>query len=274
MRLCRKGVSHVPLQWRHNERDGVLNHQPHECLLNRLSRRRSNETSKLSVTGLCGGNSPVTDEFPSQRATNAENISIWWRHQAFGESTTGYNHPWYKSDLKLSIIFLSLQTASWTPRGPSSSSQVAGRPATSGSSVSASWSPTTARLYTTSSPWTSTTSRLNLWWSVPEASSASLSSRLRARRCDGRWHGSTRQVSILTSWHGNPVRFTGLLWEGSNGQRCTVETLYNTINFCWSTHKRHSIARPKGRGMGCLLWVQRATYCVDLSLLSSMKYLL
>ena len=54
----------------------------------------------------------------------------------------------------------------------------------------------------------------------------------------------------------------------------TVETLYNTINFWWSTHKRHSIARPKGRGMGCLLWVQRATYCVDLSKLSSIKYLL
>ena len=54
----------------------------------------------------------------------------------------------------------------------------------------------------------------------------------------------------------------------------TVETLYNTINFCWSTHKRHSIARPKGRGMGCLLWVQRATYCVDLSIWSSIKYLL
>ena len=52
----------------------------------------------------------------------------------------------------------------------------------------------------------------------------------------------------------------------------TVETLYNTINFCWSTHKRHSIARPKGRGMGCLLWVQRATYCVDLSIFSSIKY--
>ena len=54
----------------------------------------------------------------------------------------------------------------------------------------------------------------------------------------------------------------------------TVETRYNTINFCWSTHKRHSIARPKGRGMGCVLWVQRATYCVDLSTLSSIKYLL
>ena len=54
----------------------------------------------------------------------------------------------------------------------------------------------------------------------------------------------------------------------------TVETLYNTINFCWNTHKRHSIARPKGRGMECLLWVQRTTYCVDLSIWSSIKYLL
>ena len=62
-----------------------------------------------------------------------------------------------------------------------------------------------------------------------------------------------------------------------NGQKYllhTVETLYNTINFCWRTHKRHSIARPKGRGMGCLLWVQRATYCVDLPIWSSIKYLL
>ena len=44
------------------------------------SRRRSNKTSKLRVTGLCVGNSPLTGEFPAQRATNAENVSIWWRH--------------------------------------------------------------------------------------------------------------------------------------------------------------------------------------------------
>ena len=31
---------------------------------------------------LCEGNSPVTDEFPAQRASNADNISIWWRHHA------------------------------------------------------------------------------------------------------------------------------------------------------------------------------------------------
>ena len=68
------------LQWRHNERDGVSNHQPHHCLLIRLFRRRSKKTSKLSVTGLCAGNSPVTGEFPAQKASNAENISIWWRN--------------------------------------------------------------------------------------------------------------------------------------------------------------------------------------------------
>ena len=26
------------------------------------------------------GNSPVTGEFPAHMASNAENVSIWWRH--------------------------------------------------------------------------------------------------------------------------------------------------------------------------------------------------
>ena len=43
-----------PLQWRHDGRDGVSNRQPHDCLLNRLFRRRSKKTSKLRVTALCG----------------------------------------------------------------------------------------------------------------------------------------------------------------------------------------------------------------------------
>ena len=46
------------LHWRHNDHDGVSNHQPHGCLLNRLFRRRLKETSKLRVTGLCVGNAP------------------------------------------------------------------------------------------------------------------------------------------------------------------------------------------------------------------------
>ena len=43
------------LQWRHNER---------------------NETSKPRGTGLSEGNPPV--DSPSQKASNAENVSIWW----------------------------------------------------------------------------------------------------------------------------------------------------------------------------------------------------
>ena len=31
------------------------------------------------------GNSPVTGEFPAQRASNAENVSIWWRHHVIHE---------------------------------------------------------------------------------------------------------------------------------------------------------------------------------------------
>ena len=65
---------------RHNGHNGVSNHQPHHFSLNRLFRRRSKKTSKLRVTGLCEGNSPVTGEFPAQMASNAENVSIGWRH--------------------------------------------------------------------------------------------------------------------------------------------------------------------------------------------------
>ena len=68
------------LRWRDNERDGVSNHQPHDCLLSRLFRHRSKKASKLRVTGLCVENSLVTSEFPAQRSSNAENVSIWWRH--------------------------------------------------------------------------------------------------------------------------------------------------------------------------------------------------
>ena len=38
------------------------------------------KTPKLRVTGLCAGNSPEAGEFPAQMASNAENVSIWWRH--------------------------------------------------------------------------------------------------------------------------------------------------------------------------------------------------
>ena len=70
----------ITLLWRHNGRGSVSTHQTHDCLLNRLFRRRTKKTSKLRVTGLCAGNSTGTGEFPAQMASNADNVSIWWRH--------------------------------------------------------------------------------------------------------------------------------------------------------------------------------------------------
>ena len=76
----------ISLRWRHNGCDSVSNHQPHDCLLDRLFRCRSNNTSKLRVTGLCVGNSPGIGEFPAQMAINTENVSIWWRHHVWSRS--------------------------------------------------------------------------------------------------------------------------------------------------------------------------------------------
>ena len=44
------------------------------------SRRRYKKIPKLRVSGLCEGNSLVTGEFPAQRSSDVENVSIWWRH--------------------------------------------------------------------------------------------------------------------------------------------------------------------------------------------------
>ena len=68
----------ITLQWRHNGRDGVSNRPRLDYLLSRLFRLRSKKTSKLRVTG--EGNSPLTGEFPAQRGSNMDNVSIWWRH--------------------------------------------------------------------------------------------------------------------------------------------------------------------------------------------------
>ena len=86
------------LQLRHNGHDDVSNHQPHDCLFNRIFRRRSKNTctSKLRVTGLCAGNSPVTGEFPAPMVSNAENVSIRWRHDAstkLNPFTSRNGHP-------------------------------------------------------------------------------------------------------------------------------------------------------------------------------------
>ena len=70
------------LQWCQNECDGISNHWRLDCLFNCLFRCTSKKASKLCVIGLCEGNSPVTSEFPTQKASNVENVSIWLHHHA------------------------------------------------------------------------------------------------------------------------------------------------------------------------------------------------
>ena len=97
---CKRAWPNIgALQWRHNGRDGVSNHQLHDCLLNLLFWCRSKKTSKCHFTGLCVEKLPVTGEFPTQRANNVENVSISWRHH--GESHNGCIYPvWSQSHIK------------------------------------------------------------------------------------------------------------------------------------------------------------------------------
>ena len=86
----------LPLQWHHNDRDGISDHQCLHCLLNCWFRHRSKKTSKLCLTGLCAGNSLGTGEFPSLKAISSENVSIWWRHNG---STTVWLKGWYQTSI-------------------------------------------------------------------------------------------------------------------------------------------------------------------------------
>ena len=68
------------LQWRHNGRDGgSITGVSIVCsTVGSGGDQRKHQSSALLVLGV--GNSPVTGEFPAQRASKAENVSIWWRH--------------------------------------------------------------------------------------------------------------------------------------------------------------------------------------------------
>ena len=82
-RVFVKSAKVVVLQWRHNKHNGVSNHRRLACLLKRLYRLGSKKTAKPRVTGLCKGNPPVTGGSPLERASNAENVFIWWPHNVY-----------------------------------------------------------------------------------------------------------------------------------------------------------------------------------------------
>ena len=74
-------TSILPLQRRRNGRDGVSNHRWLELFSTVCSGAdKKTKTSKLLVAGLCEQDPLATGGLPSQKASNAENASIWWRH--------------------------------------------------------------------------------------------------------------------------------------------------------------------------------------------------
>ena len=103
-------LSKTTLQWRHNERSSVSNHQRLHCLLNCRFRRRSKKTSKLCVTGLFVGNSPVTGEFPALKVSNAENVSIGWRHHVCTYSSWFLLSSWSWSLLPALPLHITMHT--------------------------------------------------------------------------------------------------------------------------------------------------------------------
>ena len=69
-----------------------------------------------------------------------------------------------------------------------------------------------------------------------------------------------RSVALRAiAWVMASIRFTntfnGTDWSRSRAA-VTVWYPYNAVNFITNIHKRHPMARPLGRGMGCLLWIQ------------------
>ena len=71
------------------------------------------KTSKLCVTGLCDGNSPESDEFPVQMASNAENVSIWWRHHGYGAMTSMSASIWWIIFPHFIVWLVIVKTIAW-----------------------------------------------------------------------------------------------------------------------------------------------------------------
>ena len=72
------------LQWRQNDRDGVSNHQAHEYLF----KAQIQENIKAPRPRPLWGEFTVTGEFPTQRVSKVEKVSIWWRHHVMIQCVT------------------------------------------------------------------------------------------------------------------------------------------------------------------------------------------
>ena len=110
---------YISLQWHHNERNGVPDHKPHDCLLSRLFRRRSKKTTELSIIGLCAGNSPVKGlvtrkMFPFDDVGMCHLIVVNPYHTKFPHVRFNWIRPWFFLP-SLNIIVILTENNSSTP---------------------------------------------------------------------------------------------------------------------------------------------------------------
>ena len=72
------------LQWRHNRRQRVSNHQQLDGLFNYLLSPTPKKHQNSALLVLCEGNSPATGEYSAQGVSNTEKASILWRQHDIG----------------------------------------------------------------------------------------------------------------------------------------------------------------------------------------------
>ena len=70
-------ISALPLQWRHNGRDGVSNHRRLHIFCSNIG-SGTDQRKHQNVTGLCAGNSPVTSNaVTSHLMTSHESLALY-----------------------------------------------------------------------------------------------------------------------------------------------------------------------------------------------------
>ena len=92
-----KLLPQLTLQWRHNGRRGVRNHQPRDCLLNLLLRHKEN--IRAPRPGPLWGEFTGDRWIPRTKGHKPENAFIRWRHQglvnkAHTHITAVQHHDW------------------------------------------------------------------------------------------------------------------------------------------------------------------------------------
>ena len=78
------GPVFYPLRWRHNGRDSVSNHQPHDSWFTQpFIQMQIKENIKAPRHWPLCWEFTVDRWIPAQMASNAGNVSIWWRHHVW-----------------------------------------------------------------------------------------------------------------------------------------------------------------------------------------------